>query len=177
MALCYAETSGKGAFCMKKRIAWQTWLLMAWPYSLILTVCIMAQLTTEAALVCLGVWVLLTLAVCGLGIWRAVTERENAPWQGMIVKLAHIPFYVGVFLLGMLTVATPPLTIGLILLDGLLMLTTSAYGIAGTVRSWKRAQLPLPLVILLIGGHLVFVADVAASAALVLTLHSAEQHA
>ena len=111
---------------MTKRISWQTWLMMFWPYSLIPTGFLMAQLSVEAALCCLGVWVLLTLVVCGLTVWHAITMRENAPWQGRLIKLVHIPFYGMTFLLGMLTIAAPALIIGLFLLDGLLMLTSSS---------------------------------------------------
>ncbi len=123
----------------------------------------MAQLSAEAALCCLGVWVLLTLIVCGLTVWHAVTKRENAPWPGMIVKLVHIPFYVMTFLLGMLTIAAPVLMIGLFLLDGLLMLTSSSYGIAASLRAWHTGTLHPLAAALLIAGHCIFVLDVVCS--------------
>ena len=148
---------------MSKRIAWQTWLVMFWPYSLIPTGFLMAQLTTEAALCCLGVWVLLTLVVCGLTIWYAVAKPENAPWQGRLIKLVHIPFYVTAFLLGMMTVAAPPMMIGLFLLDGLLMLTSSSYGIAAALRAWRQGELHPLATLLLVAGHCIFVVDVVCS--------------
>ena len=148
---------------MRKHIAWQTWLMMFWPYSLIPTGFLMAQLTIEAALCCLGVWVLLTLVVCGLTVWYAVKERENAPWQGMLIKLVHIPFYLMAFLLGMLTIAAPVLIIGLFLLDVLLMLTTSSYGVIAALRGLRRGQLHLLATVPLIAGHCLFVADVVCS--------------
>ena len=148
---------------MTKRIAWQTWLMMLWPYSLIPTGFLMAQLTTEAALCCLGVWVLLTLAVCGLTVWYAITKQENAPRQGRLIKLVHIPFYAMAFLLGMMTIAAPPMTIGLFLLDGLLMLTSSSYGIAAALRAWRQGKLHPLAALLLIAGHCIFVVDVVSS--------------
>ena len=148
---------------MRKRIAWQTWLMMCWPYSLIPTGFLMAQLTTEAALCCLGVWVLVTLVVCALTVWYAVTKHENAPWQGRLIKLVHIPFYGMVFLLGMMTVAAPPMMIGLFLLDGLLMLTSSSYGIAAALRAWRQGELHPLGAALLIAGHCIFVLDVVCS--------------
>lgn len=148
---------------MAKRIAWQTWLMMFWPYSLIPTGFLMAQLPIGAALCCLGVWVLLTLVVCGLTVWHAVTKRENAPRQGRLVKLVHIPFYVMTFLLGMLTIAAPVLIIGLFLLDGLLMLTSSSYGIAAALRAWQQGELHPLGAALLIAGHCIFVLDVVSS--------------
>lgn len=148
---------------MSKRIAWQTWLMMLWPYSLIPTGFLMAQLTTEAALCCLGVLVLLTLVVCGLTIWYAVAKPENAPWQGRLIKLVHIPFYVMAFLLGMMTVAAPPMMIGLFLLDGLLMLTSSSYGIAAALRAWRQGELHPLTTLLLVTGHCIFVVDVVCS--------------
>lgn len=148
---------------MAKRIAWQTWLMMFWPYSLIPTGFLMAQLAIEAALCCLGVWVLLTLIVCGLTVWHAVTKRENAPRQGRLIKLVHIPFYVMTFLLGMLTIAAPVLIIGLFLLDGLLMLTSSSYGIAAALRAWQQDELHPLAAALLIAGHCIFVLDVVCS--------------
>jgi len=152
-----------GAFRMTERIAWQTWLMMLWPYSLIPTGFLMAQLTIEAALCCLGVWVLLTLVVCGLTVWYAVTKQENAPRQGRPIKLVHIPFYGLVFLFGMMTVAAPPMTIGLFLLDGLLMLTSSSYGIAAALRAWRQGELHPLVALLLIAGHCIFVVDVISS--------------
>ena len=148
---------------MAKRIAWQTWLMMFWPYSLLPTGFLMAQLTIEAALCCLGVWVLLTLIVCGLTVWHAVTKRENAPRQGRLIKLVHIPFYVMTFLLGMLTIAAPVLIIGLFLLDGLLMLTSSSYGIDAALRAWREGELHPLAALLLIAGHCIFVVDVISS--------------
>lgn len=148
---------------MSKRIAWQTWLMMFWPYSLIPTGFLMAQLSVEAALCCLGVWVLLTLVVCGLTVWYAFTKRENAPWQGRLIKLVHIPFYVMAFLLGMMTVAAPPMMIGLFLLDGLLMLTSSSYGIAAALLAWRQGELHPLAALLLIVGHCIFVLDVVCS--------------
>lgn len=148
---------------MRKHIAWQTWLMMFWPYSLIPTGFLMAQLPIGAALCCLGVWVLLTLVVCGLTVWHAVTKRENAPRQGRLVKLVHIPFYVMTFLLGMLTIAAPVLIIGLFLLDGLLMLTSSSYGIAAALRAWQQGELHPLGAALLIAGHCIFVLDVVSS--------------
>lgn len=148
---------------MSKRIAWQTWLMMFWPYSLIPTGFLMAQLSVEAALCCLGVWVLLTLIVCGLTVWYAVAKKENAPRQGRLIKLVHIPFYGMVFLLGMMTVAAPPMMIGLFLLDGLLMLTSSSYGIAAALRAWRQGELHPLAALLLIAGHCIFVLDVVCS--------------
>ena len=148
---------------MRKHIAWQTWLMMFWPYSLLPTGFLMAQLPIEAALCCLGVWVLLTLIVCGLTVWHAVTKRENAPQQGRLIKLVHIPFYVMTFLLGMLTIAAPVLIIGLFLLDGLLMLTSSSYGIAAALRAWQQDELHPLAAALLIAGHCIFVLDVVCS--------------
>lgn len=148
---------------MTERIAWQTWLMMLWPYSLIPTGFLMAQLAIEAALCCLGVWVLLTLVVCGLTVWYAVTKQENAPRQGRLIKLVHIPFYGMAFLLGMMTVAAPPMMIGLFLLDVLLMLTSSSYGIAAALRAWRREELHPLAALLLIAGHCIFVVDVVCS--------------
>lgn len=148
---------------MTKRISWQTWLMMLWPYSLIPTGFLMAQLSVEAALYCLGVWVLLTLIVCGLTVWYAFTKRENAPWQGRLIKLVHIPFYGMTFLLGMLTIAAPALIIGLFLLDGLLMLTSSSYGIAAALRARRQDELHPLAAALLIAGHCIFVVDVVCS--------------
>ena len=148
---------------MRKKLAWQSWLLMFWPYSLILTVLGMTQQSLDGALVLLCIWMLLTLVVCGLAIWCAVKERENAPWQGMLIKLVHIPFYVMVFLFAAITIAAPVLTIGLFLLDVLLMLTTSAYGVIAALRGLRKGQLHLLAAVPLIAGHCLFVADVVCS--------------
>lgn len=151
---------------MLKRISRPTWLLMAWPYSLFGLMWGMSLLTTETALLCLGLWVLATFAVCALGVWSAYRAGEDAARQGLLVKLVHIPFYMATLILGMLTFAAPPLVLGLFLLDGLLMLTTSAYGLAGVYRAYRRSLLTWPWALALTAGHLVFVLDVVCSAVL-----------
>ena len=55
------------------------------------------------------------------------------------------------------------LLIGLFLLDGLLMLTSSSYGIAAALRAWRQGKLHPLAALLLIAGHCIFVVDVVSS--------------
>ena len=153
---------------MKGHISWQAWLLIAWPYTMFLLLWGAQGLSARPMLILLGIWVLLQLLVCGLNLRRASLDRASGALQGMVVKLALIPFYAAVFLVGLLTWAAPPLVLGLFLLDSLLLLTSSAYGLAAAWRAYRRAELSLPWLVLLSGGHLLFAVDVPCSIVLFL---------
>jgi len=156
----------KGGFSVDKFRKWQSWLLIGWAYSLFALIGLMSLLPVETALVCLALWGLVMLAVCGLNIRVACRAGENAAMRGMVMKLVLIPFYAGVFVLGIITFAAPPVFIGLFLMDGLLLLTTSAYGLAAVFGALREKRLPLLPGMLLGGGHLLFAADVVCSVVL-----------
>lgn len=157
-----------------KRISWQAGLLMAWPYGLFLALWLEKKMTADAAHICLAVWTLGTLVVCGLNVARAIRLPADADLQGLAVKLALVPFYVIVFGLGLASLAEPGRVLMLFLLDGLLLLTSSAYGLIGTLRAYRSARLTLPWALMIASGHMLFVLDVVSSVALFLAVRVRE---
>ena len=107
--------------------------------------------------------VILTGPICGLlflvtGLRSAdLTPGLLAKW-GLAVKLAHIPFYVAVFLLVMLAV---PLSAPLFfLLDVMTLCAGSGFGIAAILRARKEGLLSNGWTLIYIALHFFFVADV-----------------
>lgn len=87
----------------------------------------------------------------------------------MMIKLVHIPFYLGVFAIGMLSLfvmvvpafifISPIIIMFLVVIDFLLMLTSSMYGISTVVRLLKEYDISKRSAVLYILCHMIFVAD------------------
>ena len=107
--------------------------------------------------------VILTGPICGLlflvtGLRSAdLTPGLLAKW-GLAVKLAHIPFYVAVFLLVML--AVPLSAPFFFLLDVMTLCAGSGFGIAAVLRARKEGLLSNGWTLIHIALHFCFVADV-----------------
>jgi len=97
-------------------------------------------------------------------------QKQNMHWlKGVLAMSKMAKFFItcsAVFVLGIITFAAPPVFIGLFLMDGLLLLTTSAYGLAAVFGALREKRLPLLPGMLLGGGHLLFAADVVCSVVL-----------
>ena len=82
-------------------------LLIIWPYLFGLGF-LLPQDSENAFGIFTLIYIILTVVVYGLNIWNAWSyPRDEAikrlPLYNMLLKLLHIPFYVGVFLLGILS--------------------------------------------------------------------------
>ena len=99
-----------------------------------------------------------------------MNDDYHLAFWNMLVKLIHIPFYVGVFVFGiMLLLAavvpglifiTPVIVLILIVASYLLMITTSTYGINAIIRAKKKGTVSTGFVIVNIILHVFFVTDV-----------------
>ena len=109
--------------------------------------------------------------------------RRLALWD-LVLKLSMIPFYTLIFLYatGIATImfvipglflAVPFAVVPLLAMSYLLMLATSSYGFAASIRATKRGLLPGSLAAIHIALHFFAVADLISAAVLYLQLRSA----
>ena len=133
---------------MKNR-KWIPIILMIWPYltaGAIFTLLATENQSAGVSIVLLG---LLTIVVYVVNIVNACTyKREDAGRQAfwnMLVKLVHIPFYLVMFVLGLMFLAasalpalifvSPFIVIMCVIIDYCLMVTSSMYGINALIRA------------------------------------------
>ena len=138
-----------------------------WPYFQICIFLYLIWFTPEVFVsispVLLFFCVILTGPICGLlflvtGLRSAdLTPGLLAKW-GLAVKLAHIPFYVAVFLLVML--AVPLSAPFFFLLDVMTLCAGSGFGIAAVFRARKENHISTGWAIALGIAHCFFVTDV-----------------
>jgi len=113
------------------------------------------------------------------------SPRRLAFWD-LILKLSMIPFYTLIFLYatGIATImfvipglflAAPFVVVPLLAVSYLLMLTTSSYGFAASLRATKRGLLPASLAAIHIALHFFAVADFFSAVVLYLQLRRADK--
>ena len=111
------------------------------------------------------------------------SPRRLALWD-LVLKLSMIPFYTLIFLYatGIATImfvipglflAVPFAVVPLLAMSYLLMLATSSYGFAASIRATKRGLLPGSFATIHIALHFFAVADLISAAVLYLQLRSA----
>ena len=136
-------------------------------------------------------WGVLLLIAGGANILCACFDRgygsprRQAFWD-LVLKLCMIPFYTLIFLYatGIATImfvipglflAAPFVVVPLLAMSYLLMLATSSYGFAASIRATKRGLLPGSLAALHIALHFFAVADFFSAAVLYLQLRRADK--
>lgn len=149
-------------------------LLIIWPYLFCLCFLIPEEAENVFGIMTL-IYVISTVPVYGLNIWNAWSyPKEEAmirlPLYNMLLKLLHIPFYIGVFVLGIVSLAimvvpalvfvSPIIIMYLVFVDCLLMITTSMYGIRSAVLLYKKGWASKTFAVIQILLHLCFVTDV-----------------
>ena len=113
------------------------------------------------------------------------SPRRLAFWD-LVLKLCMIPFYTLIFLYatGIATImfvipglflAAPFVVVPLLAMSYVLMLATSSYGFAASIRAAKRGLLPGSLAALHIALHFLAVADFFSAAVLYLQLRRADK--
>ena len=132
-----------------------------------------------------------TIAVYGLNIVNAFRgfdkqEGEKLAFYDMLIKLIHIPFYILVFLLGMLLAAvmvvpifvmlTPFLILMLAIGDFFLMITSSMYGISAALRLGKTGEISKTASVIYFILHFFFVADVISAILLYRSAKKGKKH-
>lgn len=150
-------------------------LLMFWPYTFIL--CGFGK-NEEIVSALMIAYVLLTLVVYTASIINAFLYKgKNRIYElalfDMLIKLIHIPFYVMVFVIGILSLfiavvpalllVAPIMIFILFVIDALLMLTSSMYGISALLKASKAGMITKKFMIVQIIMHCFFVTDIISS--------------
>ena len=117
---------------------------------------------------------------------RAEGSPSRLAFWDLVLKLCMVPFYTLIFLYatGIATImfvipglflAAPFVVLPLLAMSYLLMLATSSYGFAASLRAAKRGLLPGSLAALHIGLHFFAVADFFSASVLYLQLRRADK--
>lgn len=148
-------------------------ILMVWPYLPVVYSMLPGASTVSGPF--FAIYFPMTAAVYAMNLWNACTyPYEDAgrtlAFYDMAVKLVHIPFYIGVFIIGivfLLAMVVPALLLispiaifFLAVSDFFLMLTSSLYGINAAVRLSQKKTVTKQEALLHIVLHLFFVLDV-----------------
>ena len=155
-------------------------ILMLWPY---LGIALLYLPGDTAGTVLFLMYIPLTLAVYGMNIacaccWKG--EAERLAFWDLLIKLAHIPFHLTLFLVGLLFLlamvvpalifVSPIVAMVFAVICWLLMLTTSSYGLNAVVRGKREGTLSGRAAAVLGILHLFFVADVIGAVILLIRL-------
>ena len=164
-------------------------LLLIWPYLCLIPFWAGSQNENLYELL-LSVYMMLTVVVYLLNIISACTDKREEAYRrlafwDMMMKVAHVPFYLMMFVLGVLllfTIVVPamivvtPLMVGiLVVIDLLLMITTSLYGISALFRAWRRGLLSKTYTVVHIVMHCFFVTDVISAVMICFKLRKTEK--
>lgn len=147
-------------------------ILIVWPYM----VAILGKVENDNLNSLLsGLYVLMTIAIYVANIVNAFTYRNSRGLAlfNVLIKIVHIPFYLITFILGIgflfasvvpaMIFVTPFLIIILFIVDVLLMLTSSMYGINAIRRAYTEGQISLTFAIVNGILHFFFVTDTISS--------------
>ena len=147
-------------------------VLLVWPY-LFFPAAYLDSLIPEGGSPCLITYCVLTPIVYLANIICACRNediRSLTRWN-MALKLMHIPAYLFIFFYGVVVVFfswaflffTPVILALLVVIDCLLLATTSAYGICGLLRGWKEGRISTACLVVNGIMHFIFVLDVISS--------------
>ena len=149
-------------------------LLMVWPY-LFFALMLLPETMDEMFSVILYAYMALTVVVYFGNMLFVCSNRqegasERLAFWDMVIKLVHIPFYLLVFAVGAmfllamvvpaLVLFSPMVVMTLAVIDWLLMLTSSSYGIQSIRRAKKQGILTWKSAMWHTVLHLCFVTDV-----------------
>jgi len=165
-------------------------ILMIWPYLFLIGLWVACDLGDNGLSWFTGLSMLGTIAVYGLNIVNAFRgfdkeEGEKLAFYDMLIKLIHIPFYILIFVFGMVLVAvmvvpvfvmlTPFLILMLAIGDFFLMITSSMYGISAALRLGKAGEISKTASVVHFILHFFFVADVISAIVLYRTAKKKKQ--
>ena len=148
---------------------------MVWPYLFALYAMLPDGLGENIYTVLLLAYIFLTILVYVLNIRNAFTYNENdaalkLAFYDMIIKLIHIPFYLCVFVVGVVCIlamvvpalifVSPMIVMILFLIDCFLLLTSSMYGISAAIKSSREGIISKKAALLHGIFHCIFVTDI-----------------
>lgn len=149
-------------------------ILLIWPY-LFFPAAYLDSLDSDGSLIWLIAYCVLTPIVYIANIicaWRSKDVRSTSRWD-LILKLGHIPAYLFIFFYGVVVAFfswaflffTPLIITILVVIDCLLLVTTSAYGISALLRAKSRGTASWAFLAVNAVAHFIFVLDVFSSIA------------
>lgn len=139
---------------MRRFWQYQPIILAVWPYLILIS---LSLPDADAFSRFLTLYTLLTVPVylcsfCRAGQLRRTGDTAALTKTALWVKLAHIPFYLGIFLLGgvlilvmavpIFTIVSPLLVMLMAFCDYLLLLTSSWYAVSAVRLLWSRGRSP-----------------------------------
>jgi len=146
-------------------------ILLVWPY-LFMPAAFLDSQSSEGGMLWLLIYCILTPIIYIANIicaTRTQDAKSLACWN-MALKLCHIPSYLFVFLIGLASAVamiklpfTALIIPILVIIDVLLLCTTSAYGVCALVRSKQEGQISTAFMVVNIILHILFVWDVVSS--------------
>lgn len=140
---------------MRRFWQYQPIILAVWPYLILIS---LSLPDADAFSRFLTLYTLLTVPVylcsfCRAGQLRRTGDTAALTKTALWVKLAHIPFYLGIFLLGgvlilvmvvpIFTIVSPLLVMLMAFCDYLLLLTSSWYAVSAVRLLWSRGRISL----------------------------------
>ncbi len=145
-----------------------SFLLVLWPYTALLLADMQVQFDIfDSMNGPWQIWMVCGVALCLMNIICALRWKAHAARIGLTAKLLLLPIYVLFFFCGAILFAmSPPAVIILFLLDGMLLLATSAYTLRGLYQAWRGGRMPTGWAIALALSQCMFVLDVLGSIAL-----------
>lgn len=147
-------------------------ILLIWPY-LFFPALYLNSTDTESSIPWLLLYCILTPIIYLANIICAIRTKDTkslARWN-MALKLCHIPIYLFIFIYGVAVALavwaflffTPIILAILVIIDVLLLCTTSAYGVCALVRSKQEGRISTAFMVVNIILHFLFVWDVISS--------------
>lgn len=152
-------------------------LLMFCPYMILLTNFFrIPKSDSNLNFIFLTLYFLILLTILIINIIYSCTRNQSEYYKlalfNMIIKIIHIPFYIVIFLIAtslsvLLSWMVGPFILVFIIisavLDYLLLLTSSSYGINALIRSLKTNHISTRFLVINIILHFIFVLDVLSS--------------
>lgn len=150
-------------------------ILMVWPYLFAVFFILPDGLSENIYMFLLFAYIILTVLVYILNIGNAFTYNGNEAarklaFYDMVIKLFHIPFYLCVFVVGIVCIVamvvpafvlvSPLIIMMLFVIDCFLMLTSSMYGLSAAIKSSRQGMISKKAALLHGIFHCIFVADI-----------------
>ncbi len=163
-------------------------LLAVWPYLFVVALGINSKYDIINEWLFRG-YVILSVVVFAANIVSAWSDEEDcyykSAFRGMMIKVAHIPFYLAVFCLAVvylfmmvipaLGAMVPFIIYHFVLVDLFLMVTSSMYGVSVIMKAKKRGLVSTRWANANIAMHFLFVIDLISAAIVYIKMKSIER--
>ncbi|MBD5548337.1 MAG: hypothetical protein HDQ97_13205 [Lachnospiraceae bacterium] len=164
--------------------------LAIWPYLYVVLSYVFSAYEELYGMFFWGGMVLTLVVYISNIIYACICKGEDSYYHlafwNMLIKLIHIPFYLGVFLVGavfllvavvpIFTFMAPLMILFLFFVDVFLMITSSMYGVSALVRASKKQVVSKTYAIINIILQFLFIADVISAIVLYIKVRKKRLH-